>query len=82
MYAKPQLDFVGYDATLQGGLCNQKSPYTIASSNIERSVAQHHFGLVVQTKTLYFEYTSTDITREFASGTATIWGGIKVGLTF
>jgi len=62
MYAKPQLDFVGYDATLQGGLFNQKSPYTIASSDIERFVGQHHFGLVVQTKTLYFEYLFTNIT--------------------
>ena len=82
IYSKPEMNFVGYDASLQGGLFNRKSPYTITSSDIERFVGQHHFGLVVQTKTLYFEYTSTDITREFASGDATSWGGIKVGFTF
>lgn len=82
IYSKPQATLVDYDASLQGGLFNRKSPYTIASSDIERFVGQHHFGLVVQTKTLYFEYTSTDITREFASGSAASWGGIKMGFTF
>lgn len=76
------MNLVGYDATLQGGLLNRKSPYTIASSNIERFVGQHNFGLVVQSKTLYFEYTSTDITKEFSSGTSASWGGIKFGFTF
>ncbi|WP_432670884.1 lipid A deacylase LpxR family protein [Flavobacterium sp. SM2513] len=82
IYSKPQVNFVGYDATLQGGLFNRKSPYTIGSSDIERLVGQHSFGLIIQTKTLYFEYTSTDITREFASGISASWGGIKVGFTF
>lgn len=82
IYSKPKMNLVGYDATLEGGLLNRKSPYTIASSNIERFVGQHNFGLVVQTKTLYFEYTSTDITKEFSSGTSASWGGIKVGFTF
>lgn len=82
IFSKPQVNFVGYDATLQGGLFNKKSPYTISSSNIERVVGQHNFGIVLQTKTLYFEYTTTDITKEFATGKAASWGGIKVGFTF
>ena len=82
IYSKPQVNLIGYDATLQGGLFNRKSPYTIASSDIERFVGQHNFGLVIQTKTLYFEYTSTDITREFSTGKSASWGGIKVGFTF
>ncbi|CAM4056013.1 lipid A deacylase LpxR family protein [Flavobacterium antarcticum] len=82
IYSKPQATFVGYDASLQGGLFNRKSPYTIASSNVERVVGQNHFGMVVQTKTLYFEYTTTDITKEFSSGTSASWGGIKIGFTF
>lgn len=82
IFSKPQVNFVGYDATLQGGFFNCESPYTIATSDVKRVVGLHHFGLVVQTKILYFEYTSTDITREFASGTSASWGGIKVGFTF
>lgn len=82
IYSKSQATFVGYDASLQGGLFNRESPYTIVSSDVERVVGQHHFGLVVHTRTLYFEYTSTNITREFASGSAASWGGIKIGFTF
>lgn len=82
VYSQPTVTFVGYDATLQGGLFNRKSPYTIASSDMERFVGQHNFGLVVQTKTLYFEYTSSDITREFSTGPSAAWGGIKIGFTF
>ena len=82
IYSKPQLNLIGYDATLQGGLFNRKSSYTIASSDVERFVGQHSFGLIVQTKTLYFEYTTTDMTKEFSSGRSASWGGIKIGFTF
>lgn len=82
IYSKPQLNLIGYDATLQGGLLNRKSPYTIASSDVERFVGQHSFGLIIQTKTLYFEYTTTDISKEFSSGKSASWGGVKVGFTF
>ena len=82
IFSKPQVNFVGYDATLQGGLFNRKSPYTIKTSNVERIVGQHNFGMVIQTKTLYFEYTTTDITKEFSTGKAASWGGIKIGFTF
>lgn len=82
IFSKPQINFIGYDATLQGGLFNRKSPYTIATSNVERIVGQHNFGMVLQTKTLYFEYTTTDITKEFSTGKAASWGGIKIGFTF
>lgn len=82
VYSQPNVSFIAYDATLQGGLFNPKSPYTVASSDIERVVGQHNFGLIVQTGTLYFEYTSTDITKEFSYGSAARWGGIKVGFTF
>lgn len=44
IYSKPEMNFVGYDASLQGKrLFNRKSPYTITSSDIERFVGQHHF---------------------------------------
>ena len=82
IYSKPQVNFIGYDATLQGGLLNRKSPHIISTSNVERVVGQHNFGMVIQTKTLYFEYTTTDITKEFSTGKSTSWGGIKIGFTF
>ncbi len=81
-YTQPIVNVIGYDATLQGGLFNRKSPYTIASSSIERFTAQHNYGMVLKTRTLYFEYSRSAITREFESGDSAKWGGIKIGFTF
>ncbi len=81
-YSQPMITAVGYDATLQGGLFNDISPYTISSSSMRRFTAQHQYGIVLQTKTLYFEYSRAAITREFADGDSAKWGGIRVGFTF
>lgn len=81
-YAQPLVSFIAYDATLQGGVFNKKSPYRIDNNSVERFTAQFNYGIVLQTKTLYFEYTRSLITREFESGTPAGWGGIKIGFTF
>src|SRR5690606_32127632 len=56
VYSQAFVTVVGYDATLQGGLFSKESPYTIASGDVERLKAQFNYGLIVKTKTLYFEY--------------------------
>nr|WP_321225113.1 lipid A deacylase LpxR family protein [uncultured Psychroserpens sp.] len=81
-YAQPIVKLVGYDATLQGGLINRKSPYTIASNDVNRLTFQFNYGIVLQTKTLYFEYTRSSLTKEFDSGDSAKWGGIRIGFTF
>lgn len=81
-YAQPMVNVIGYDATLQGGLFNRKSPYTIADSHIERITTQLNYGVVLQTHTLYFEYSRVIISREFEMGTKSKWGGIKTGFSF
>ena len=82
LYSQPIITVVGYDATLQGGLFNTKSTYTIPNNSVERFTAQHNYGMVLQTKTMYFEYSRTSITREFETGKAAKYGGIKVGFKF
>ena len=82
LYAKPIIKLVGYDATLQGGVFNRDSPYTISAAAVERLTGQFDFGLIIQTRTLYFEYTRSLITREFESGQASAWGGVNIGFTF
>ncbi|WP_373519919.1 lipid A deacylase LpxR family protein [Pricia sp.] len=82
LYAQPTLKLVGYDATLQSGLFNRNSAYTISAAAVERLTAQFHFGLVLKTRTLYFEYTRSLITREFETGHASAWGGVNIGFTF
>lgn len=81
-YFQPIVTVIGYDATLQGGVFNTKSPYTISTNNIEHVTAQYNYGLVLKTRTLYFEYSKSAITREFKSGASAKWGGIKIGFTF
>ena len=81
-YAQPVISVIGYDATLQGGVFNKKSPYIIQSNAVERFTAQFDYGLVLKTRTLYFEYSRSLITREFESGTPAGWGGIKIGFAF
>ena len=81
-YSQPVFTAVGYDATLQGGIFNNKSPYTISSRSIERFTAQYNYGIVLQTKTMYFEYSRSSITREYDLGRSANWGGIKIGFKF
>ncbi len=82
LYAQPTLKLLGYDATLQGGVFNRDSPYTIPANAVERFTAQLDYGIILQTRTLYFEYTRSLITREFESGHASAWGGVNIGFTF
>lgn len=76
-FSQAIVSIIGYDATLQGGLFNSKSPYTINS--IERFTAQNHYGIIMQTKKMYFEYFQTLQTREYEIGKSYKWGGIKIG---
>lgn len=80
-FAQAMVNVIGYDATLQGGIFNKKSPYTISNSDIERFTAQTNFGIILQTKTLYFEYSRALITREFKPSYSSKWGGIKIGFS-
>lgn len=81
-YAQPTLKLVGYDATLQGGLFNRDSHYTIPNDDIERFTAQLDYGLILKTRALYFEFSRSLITREISSLHSAAWGGMKVGFTF
>lgn len=82
IYAQPLINAVVYDATLQGGLFTKKSPYTISSDNIERFTGQFNYGIVLKTKSFYFEYSGAVISKEFESGSSAKWGGVRVGVMF
>jgi hypothetical protein len=79
LFSQPILSVIGYDATLQGGLFNRKSVYTISSSDIERFTLQNNFGIVFQYDRFYFEYTRTLLTHEISTANAHNWGGIRLG---
>ncbi len=71
---------VGYNATLQGGLFNKSSPYTISAEGVDRFVGQYQFGLNLQFGSLYLEYYRSFISREFKTGTPEAWGGLRIGV--
>ncbi|MES2543701.1 MAG: lipid A deacylase LpxR family protein [Bacteroidota bacterium] len=78
-YLQGLVSVIGYDASLQGGLFNRESPYTINDSDIERFTFQTNFGVIMQYKALYLEYSRAELTKEFSSGKMHKWGGIKIG---
>lgn len=82
IYAEPQINAVAYDATLQGGLFNQSSPYTISARNVNRIVFQGNMGLVIKGKRFNIEYFQTFLSREFSTGGTHHWGGVRLGWYF
>ncbi|MCC7054293.1 MAG: lipid A deacylase LpxR family protein [Gemmatimonadaceae bacterium] len=80
VYLKPQLNVVGYDATLQGGVFNRSSPYTIPARDIARFVFRHQVGVVYRSGSRFIEYYRTDATREFRGALAHRSGGFLIGV--
>jgi len=79
VYAQPLFNAIAYDATLQGGLVGDKSPYTIPSRNLERFNLQVKYGAVMHYKKIFLAYSRANITKEFSTGTNASWGGVHVG---
>ncbi len=73
---------VGYDATLQGGVFNHSSVYTIDDENINRFTLQDKFGLVLVFRSLYLEYYRTGTTEEFKTSIYHRTGGLQIGFGF
>ena len=82
LYSQSLGSVVGYDATLQGGLFNRNSPYTLPPSELNRFTFQNNYGIVVSFWEIYAEYYRTYLSREFKTGRAHSWGGVKVGVAF
>jgi len=81
-FVNPLVNFVGYDATLQGGVFNKSSPYTIAASDTERIIGELNYGIVLQSRSFFLQYSRTTTTREFTTGDIVKWGGLKAGFSF
>ena len=78
-YGQSRVNVVGYDATMQGGLFNRKSPYTIPLADIERLTFQADAGIIINFKKFYLSYTQSFLTKEFSTGTYHRWGGMSMG---
>jgi lipid A 3-O-deacylase len=80
VYERPLVNVVGYDATMQGGLLNRDSPYTIDAGDIDRLVFENRLGFTIRYKKISLEYFRTYITREFRTGFPHAWGGVGMGV--
>lgn len=82
VYGYPQITFVGYDATLQGGVFNHHSPYTLSAGAISRITYQGNYGFVFDIGNITLEYNQSYLTKEFSTGEHHKWGGFKIGVNF
>ncbi|MEO6687109.1 MAG: lipid A-modifier LpxR family protein [Dyadobacter sp.] len=81
-YTQPLVSLVGYDATMQGGIINRSSPYTLTSGQIKRFTFQNSYGVILSLRNLYVEYYRTYLSKEFETGRTHKWGGLKIGFAF
>jgi hypothetical protein len=73
---------VEYNATLQGGMFDRRSVYTISAKNVESLVYQVYSGFAYNCKSFTVSYSYAVLTREFSTGTTHFWGSINLGLCF
>jgi hypothetical protein len=78
-YAQGLVSLIGYDATLQGGLINRNSPYTLDTRDISRITTQYNYGIVLQWKRGYLELYRTELSKEYKEGKMHKWGGFRMG---
>lgn len=81
-YTQPLVSLVGYDATMQGGIINRSSPYTLTAGQINRFTFQNSYGVILSVRNLYVEYYRTYLSKEFDTGRTHKWGGLKIGFAF
>ena len=79
-YEHPGINFIGYDATMQGGLFDKTSPYTINAGDITPVTFENRFGFVVAYRRIYLEYFQSYLTNEFRTGNYHVWGGVQIAL--
>jgi hypothetical protein len=81
-YIQPIVTAVVYDATLQGGLIGDNSVYTIPAGDVNRVTGQVNYGIVLQIKKVYLEYSRANISKEIKTLVPAGWGGVRIGFNF
>ena len=76
------LQWMAYNATLQGGLFNRSSPHTFTPQQIKRGVAHHQLSATLGLGKYYLGYAYHLISSEFVDGAMHRWGSLKLGIEF
>ncbi len=80
--ARAEAQAVGYDATMQGGLFNRSSPYTLPASTVRRGVATGSTALVLGVRRVTMRGKATWVTPEIQGGRSHAWGQIDFTAAF
>ncbi|GAA4363483.1 lipid A deacylase LpxR family protein [Hymenobacter saemangeumensis] len=73
---------VGYDATLQGGLLNRDSPYTLPAGAVRRGVLQGAAAAVLAYQGFSVRTVAGWVSPEFAGARHHAWGQLDVRVAF
>ena len=82
IFASAKVKMVLYDATLQGGVFNKTSKYTIPAEDIERLLLQASFGIYMAFKQLGLMYEQFYISPEFKNAHHFRWGHLNLTYCF
>ena len=82
VFFRAQARAVGYNATMQGGLFDRNSIFTIPDKDISRLVYDGTAGVHVVIKRVRLEYSRSYITPEFIRGVDHGWGRVAVAVCF
>ncbi|HTL81154.1 MAG TPA: lipid A deacylase LpxR family protein [Bacteroidia bacterium] len=77
-FAKGEMKIIAYDATLEGGLFNTSSVYTIRKEDISRGVFSVSGGIGIADKKFSVEFYELFLSPEFEGGRNHGWGHIKL----
>ena len=77
-FIRSDIKFVGYNATLQGGMFNDKSAYTISSSTINRTLFEASVGVAVYYGNFGLELENCYNSPEFKEAYDFRYGGISL----
>ncbi|HAS40351.1 MAG TPA: hypothetical protein DCS93_07720 [Microscillaceae bacterium] len=77
-----QIQWIGHNATLQGGLFNRSSPHTFTPQQIKRGVVHHQLGGMIGIGQYQVGYAYHLISPEFVDGDNHRWGSLKMRVEF
>jgi hypothetical protein len=81
-YWNPQVDLVGYDATLQGGPFSKASPYVISAADISRVTFRSDMGVMAGYGRFSLGAYVRYVSREFRTGLTHYTAGAQIGIGF
>ncbi len=80
--ARAEAQAIGYDATLQGGLLNRASPYTLQASAVRRGVAAGSGALVLAAGGFSIRGVAAWVSPEFWAARQHAWGQVELRAAF